>query len=261
MKDIWVSVDTETTGLSFRFNNMVEIGAIKFQLDPFVELGRFSSLINPKASIPQEATRVHGITDEDVLDKPTFKDLSQDFLAFIKDSILIGYNLSFDLSFIDHELMCAGIIDIESQKHKCLDVLRMVKRQLPHLPSHKLSAIASQFNIVPEATHRAIDDADTCLKVFLSIYGRIKHNLDPYECSSKLNLKNMLKGKFGEILLGGRYEIEYESKGKFTQRTIQVKKIVGTDNGAMILAFCEFRGEERTFNASKIKKAIMKQSK
>lgn len=254
MKDIWVSIDTETTGLSFRFNNMVEIGAIKFQLDPFVELERFSSLINPKVSIPQEASRVHGITNEDVLDKPTFKDLSCDFLEFIKDSTLIGYNLSFDLSFIDHELMCAGFIDIESQKHKCLDVLRMVKRQLPHLPSHKLSAIASKFNIVPEASHRAIDDADTCLKVFLSLYGRIKHNLDFYECSSKLNSKNIINGKFGELSLGRRYEIEYESKGKSTQRIVQVKKIVGTDKDAMVLAFCELRGEERTFNASRIKK-------
>lgn len=97
-----VFFDLETTGTDISTDRIVEISIVKLFVDNREEI--FTQLINPGMHIPEGATAVHGITDDDVLDSPTFAAIAPDILARFNDSDLCGYNvIRFDLPFIRME--------------------------------------------------------------------------------------------------------------------------------------------------------------
>ena len=97
-----VILDTETTGLSTAENHrIVEIGCI--ELDNQISTNKiFHKYINPQRSVSEDAYKVHGYSDEFLLDKKTFSEISKDFLNFIKDKKIIIHNAPFDLSFLNY---------------------------------------------------------------------------------------------------------------------------------------------------------------
>ena len=99
-----VFLDTETTGLSFKDGHkVVEIACIETK--DLIATGKvFHKLINPKRSMPDEAFRVHGFSQEFLSDKETFEQVADEFLSFIKDKKIIIHNAPFDLGFLDGEL-------------------------------------------------------------------------------------------------------------------------------------------------------------
>ena len=110
-----VFLDTETTGLSFKDGHkIVEIACIETK--DLIPTGKvFHKLINPKRSMPDEAFKVHGFSEEFLKDKETFDQIADEFLNFIKDKKIIIHNASFDLSFLDGEL---GLIKKEKINKK-----------------------------------------------------------------------------------------------------------------------------------------------
>ena len=108
-----VFLDTETTGLSFRDGHkVVEIACIETK--DLIATGKvFHKLINPKRSVPEEAFKIHGFSQEFLSDKETFDQVADEFLSFINDKKIIIHNASFDLGFLNGEL---GSI----QKEVCL---------------------------------------------------------------------------------------------------------------------------------------------
>ena len=94
-----VFLDTETTGLSFRDGHkVIEIACIETK--DLITTGKvFHKLINPKRSVPEEAFKIHGFSQEFLSDKETFDQIADEFLAFIKDKKIIIHNASFDLGF------------------------------------------------------------------------------------------------------------------------------------------------------------------
>ena len=104
-KDIrQVVLDTETTGLSPQDGHrIIEIGCVELVNRRFTN-NTFHVYINPDRIIDDGAIAVHGITNEFLLDKPEFKDIVDDYLAFTKDAELIIHNAPFDVGFLNHEL-------------------------------------------------------------------------------------------------------------------------------------------------------------
>ena len=98
-----VFLDTETTGLSFKDGHkVVEIACIETK--DLIATGKvFHKLINPKRSVPDEAFKIHGFSQEFLSDKETFDQVANEFLNFIKDKKIIIHNASFDLGFLDGE--------------------------------------------------------------------------------------------------------------------------------------------------------------
>ena len=94
----FVSIDTETTGLSSTKDNIVEIAAIKFE--DWVPVAKLHTLINPGKHIPDEASKINNITDEMVVNAPTFSQIIDCLAAFVGKSNIIGHNLPFDLKFL-----------------------------------------------------------------------------------------------------------------------------------------------------------------
>ena len=97
-----VFIDLETTGTAVGLDRIVEIGAVK--VAPNGKESEFEARVNPEIRIPIEATKVHGITDEDVRDEPTFAEIAPRLSKFLAGADVAGYNLvSFDLPILESE--------------------------------------------------------------------------------------------------------------------------------------------------------------
>ena len=102
-----VFFDLETTGLDVRTDRIVEISAIK--INPDYSVDDFYYRLNPQMHIPQAATDVHGITDEDVKDCPFFANISEALFNFLNDCDLGGYNISrYDIPLLIEEFQRVG---------------------------------------------------------------------------------------------------------------------------------------------------------
>lgn len=161
-------VDTETTGLRPSESRLLEIGAIKVRGG--AELDRFSELVNPGQAIPYRIARLTGITSDMVIGKPSVDEVLPRFLAFIRESILVGHNLRFDTSFLNAELRRAGIPLLSCQT---ICTLRLARRLLRGLPSKGLGRLIQHFGITVEARHRALADAEATKDIFLRFLGQL----------------------------------------------------------------------------------------
>ena len=94
----FVAIDLETTGLDAEKDKIIEVGAVKFKGDR--ELGRFSSLVNPRRRLSDFIISLTGISQDDVDAAPTWNKVSPDLEQFLGDSPIIAHNASFDAGFL-----------------------------------------------------------------------------------------------------------------------------------------------------------------
>jgi DNA polymerase-3 subunit epsilon len=164
-----VVFDTETTGLwPRRGHRIIEIGAVA--VENGVVVGEFTSLIDAGLKIPVEVQAIHGITDEMLEGQPKPEEALPLFEDFIRDSVLIAHNASFDVGFLRHEFARLQM----ALPHRHLCTLEMSRRLLPHLPDHTLETV--YLHLCPEAifhrqNHRALDDARMTAKIWLKMMG------------------------------------------------------------------------------------------
>ncbi|MBO4305317.1 MAG: 3'-5' exonuclease [Lentisphaeria bacterium] len=103
-----VFFDLETTGVNIATDRIIEISVVKVFPDGEKEVK--TRLINPEMHIPEESTKIHGITDEDVKDAPTFRAISKNFLLYLENCDLGGYNvIKFDIPMLAKEFSRAGL--------------------------------------------------------------------------------------------------------------------------------------------------------
>lgn len=160
--ETFVAFDTETTGLSPENCRIIEIGAVKF--DQTGILDTFNTLINPQQPIPYEITQITNINSEMVKDSPAIRDILPLFFEFIKDTVLIGHNIQFDLRFLKAECERNGF---PNAGNKVIDTLHFSRWTLPELGKYRQPLMAEHFGIKLEAAHRAYDDARVCGDIFL----------------------------------------------------------------------------------------------
>ena len=163
-----VFLDTETTGLSFRDGHkIVEIACIETK--DLIATGQiFHKLINPQRSMPDEAFKVHGFSQEYLRDKQTFKQIVDEFLIFIKNKKIIIHNASFDLSFLDGEL--ASIQKEKINKKLVIDSLEVARNKFPGT-SNSLDALCKRFNIdlSRRTKHNALLDCELLREVYINL--------------------------------------------------------------------------------------------
>lgn len=154
--DDYVVFDLETTGISARKDEIIEISAVKVEKGKIVDT--FSTLVNPKRAIPAAASAVNHITDDMVINEPTIEEILPLFLKFIGESVLIGHNIAnFDMKFIWRDV--ARIHGItKTINNNYIDTLSLSRRVLPELEHHKLVDLANYYNISTEGAHRALND-------------------------------------------------------------------------------------------------------
>ncbi len=154
--------DIETTGMSPTLDRIVEIAAIRVDLDGTES--RFQSLVNPQCTISEQVIRVHGITNEMVRDCKSFRDVGIEFATFASNSTLVAHNARFDLSFLQESLYRSGH---QTWKGKTLDSIPIIKRSYPGLPSYSLQNLTRNFGLeaIGQA-HRAYVDVELTLEIF-----------------------------------------------------------------------------------------------
>lgn len=158
----YVVFDLETTGVSPKYDEVVEISAVKVRDGKVTD--EFSTLVNPRRSIPSGASRVNGITDEMVADAPLFSDVLKDFFAFAGNDVLVGHNIhSFDMIFLrrDSKNYYGQLPD-----NDYVDTLVVARKQLPSLPHHRLVDLAKYYHISSRGAHRALNDCRMNQKVY-----------------------------------------------------------------------------------------------
>lgn len=157
-------LDTETTGLSSYYDEIIEIGILKVRDNKIVD--RYSQLIKPDYEIDPFITSLTGITNDMVKDMPVIDSVMSDVLSFIGGDVIIGHNTSFDIRFLN-----AGFnIELEN---KYMDTMQFAKKLFPELNHHRLSDLTSYLGL-SNNEHRSIAD---CIAT-KELYDSIKDTMD-----------------------------------------------------------------------------------
>ena len=163
-----ILLDTETTGLSTKIGHkIIEIGCV--EMVDYIETGNiFHKYINPKRSIPESSTQIHGITNDKVMNEPTFAEIAKSFLDFINDSKLIIHNAVFDIGFLNFELSQTQYNEIASDR--VIDTLQIARKKFPGSPV-SLYALCKRFNISLENRkhHGALLDSQLLAQIYLEL--------------------------------------------------------------------------------------------
>jgi DNA polymerase-3 subunit epsilon len=168
-----VVLDTETTGLDWeRGHRIIEIGCVEI-LNRRKTDGNFHCYINPEREVDEAAQEVHGMSLQDLADKPLFADVAQSFLDFIGDAELIIHNASFDVGFLDNELQMAGRDEAKLlSNNQVLDTLTLARQMHPG-QRNSLDALCKRYGVDNSRRdlHGALLDARLLADVYLALTG------------------------------------------------------------------------------------------
>jgi DNA polymerase-3 subunit epsilon len=169
----YIILDTETTGLEvLQGHRIIEIGAVLLN-DRKKSEEYFHTYLNPSRLIDEEASKVHGIMNEDLEDKPDFSEIAEEFLEFVDGATLVIHNAAFDIGFLNNELKLA------SSKYPMLEDICSIEDSLAiakdKFPGQRVSldALASRFNITgyDRTFHGALLDANILADVYMMLTG------------------------------------------------------------------------------------------
>lgn len=180
-------LDTETTGLDFNVDKIIEIGIVEL-VDNVLTQNYFHEYINPEKDISVSAQKIHGISNDFLLDKPIFNNVAQKFLDFIKDDTIIIHNAEFDTNFINKELQNCGFKDI---KNSVVDTVKIAKKEFPG-QTVNLDSLCRKLNVTNTRLdyHGALLDATLLSKVYLRLTTGKQENLNLLHDKLKESYKN-----------------------------------------------------------------------
>ena len=161
-------LDLETTGLSAKTEKITEIGIMKVKNGEVLE--EFCEFVNPEKPIPQRVQEITNITDDMVKDAPTIEEIFPKVLEFIKGTVLVAHNATFDIGFLKTVAKDLGY----EFDYTYVDTLPLARKLYPELKKHKLGKIAEYLKIKVEVAHRALDDVDTTVKVLREMMKTLK---------------------------------------------------------------------------------------
>ena len=203
--------DLETTGINISHDRIIELSYIKVYPNGTEE--EKSMRINPEMSIPAESTAIHHITDEDVADKPTFKQIAKELAKVFEGCDIAGYNSNrFDIPLLMEEFLRAGI-NIELSRQKFVDV-----QTIFHKMEQRTLSAAYKFYCNSDLENAHSANADT-----RATYEVLKAQLDRYP-----NLKN---------------DVEFLSNfSSFNKNVDLMGRIVYNEQGVEVFNFGKYKG-------------------
>ncbi len=164
----FIAFDLETTGTVPGVDQIVEIGAVRFN-NGVVE-SVFATLVDPRKSIPPGASAVNGITDDMVAGKPLIETLLASFAEFCEDLPMVAHNAPFDMQFLTADIKKH---EASAPRGVILDTLPISRKVFPGLANYKLGTLVQHLKIQSTGFHRAEEDATYCGQVFLELIKRI----------------------------------------------------------------------------------------
>jgi DNA polymerase-3 subunit epsilon len=165
-----VLLDTETTGLKVEEGHrVIEIGCIELSSRQVTDK-KLHLYVNPEREIDPGATQVHGMTWDQLKDKPRFSDVAHDFITFVSGAQLVIHNAAFDVGFLNEELRRAGHSPVAAYCASIIDSLALA-RELHPGQRNSLDALCQRYGVSNDhrTVHGALLDAQLLADVYLAM--------------------------------------------------------------------------------------------
>lgn len=161
----YVVMDLETTGLDYDNDRIIEVGLLKINGDAIGD--QFQCFVQCGKSIPEEVTKLTGITNE-MIEKEGIKEetVLEKIQEFVGNDLVVGYNVQFDMNFIQRLGERAGK-NVTIKKTR--DVLQLVRRKIDDLDNYQLKTVAEYFSLNTRNMHRALTDCELTYGVYLEL--------------------------------------------------------------------------------------------
>ena len=202
-----IVLDTETTGISVKEGHrIVEIGCIELE-NLIPTKNKFHYYLNPERKVSEKALEIHGYTDEFLANKKRFKEISEEFLNFIKDKRIIIHNAEFDLAHLNNEL---SLIGIKSIKNQIVDTLVLARDKFPGSPV-SLDALCKRYRVdnSKRTKHTALVDCDLLAKVYINLIDQKEPKLNfQNQENNKNNKKNLEISYYKKVIAPTDTEIK-----------------------------------------------------
>lgn len=164
-----VALDTETSGAYPLDSQICEVAAVKFYEGKVIDT--FQSLIKIDQKMPPEIEKIHGISDEMLMDAPRIEEKLPALVEFLDKSVIIGHHIQFDLGFL--------AVEIEKFEQRypenlifCTSLLS--RALITESPNHRLQTLIGYLGLNQGAAHRALDDSKACLELHLRCMERLE---------------------------------------------------------------------------------------
>jgi DNA polymerase III subunit epsilon len=165
-----IILDTETTGLDFRVDRVIEIGGVEM-VNRFPTGRTFHAYIHPEdREVHPEAESIHGISMSALKDKPKFREIAAEFAAFIEGARLVAHNAGFDTAFINAEFARLGFAPVPPER--VVDTLAIARRKHPMGPN-SLDALCRRYGVdnSHRTKHGALLDSELLAEVYIELTG------------------------------------------------------------------------------------------
>lgn len=217
--------DLETTGLSISADRIVEISILRANIDGSTKT--LTKRINPGRPIPPETTAIHGISDEDVKDCPSFAELGNELNQFLKDCDLAGYNaIKFDIPFLVEEFL-RNEINFDLKGRRFVDV-----QNIFHKMEQRTLSAAYQFYCGKELVNAHSAEADT-----IATYEILKAQLDMYESTE-------FKDRRGKVSIPVKNDVQALHDFSYQTRNVDLAgHIIFNDKKVEVFNFGKHKGK------------------
>lgn len=257
-------VDVETSGASAAWGDrVIEIGIARVEGGQIVS--QYQQLIDPQQRVSAGVTALTGITQAMVTGQPTFADQYDAMMAVMKDTVVLGHNVRFDLSFLDREFRRCGRDMVAELNHaQVMDTVRIARRRFGR-GGNGLQNLCRRLGYVPDVAHRALADVLSTFHVFqcmlvpvggwdLPLCDALIQQGGPMGLRSTNAKESVLPLELEEAL-DQRCPVmmEYvDANEQRTQRVIQPLKVRRFQGELMLVAHCQLRNDQRHFKIGRI---------
>ena len=221
LDEVWVALDTETTGLTPEADSVIEVGAVKFRGEESIDT--FQSYVNPGRRLNSFIRRFTGITQAQVDGAPPFSKVSRDLASFLGRVPIVGHNLAFDVGFLESSGM-----RLTNPRADTYDLAYVL---LPGAPEYSLGKLAESMGIAHPNAHSALADARVTHEVFVKL-AEMASELDVYTLAEMERLASRSSWVLSYFLRNLESDKVQHSAASLVQDTPQTG-VMGFDGGAV----------------------------
>lgn len=259
-------LDFETTGLSARYDEIIEFGAIK--ISGGVEVERFQTFIKPTKPLSAFTTELTGIKELDVRNAPTLREIMPRILKFIGNSIIVAHNAVFDYGFLN---ACVVKLGGEKLTNPVIDTLPLARVVFPNLKAYTLGSVCRACNTDydEDAAHRADYDAKVLSDAYLAMLGVLveKYNINNHKDLNSLQSDTYYKHarpKHATLLVKNKeglknlYKIISESHTKYISDVARTPRdVINQYRDGLLVGSACFNGELFDIASTKVEEELI----
>lgn len=160
-------IDFETTGLSADRDKIIQVAAVKYK--DFEKVNEYVTYVNPQIKIPPYITKINGISDKDVKNAPTIKEVLPDLLEFLGDSLVVAHNASFDMKFLLTNMYNHGF---EYKRFRVIDTLSLARKYIDSTRNYKLETLKEFLHMEHLSSHDALHDCYVTAELYKYCYNK-----------------------------------------------------------------------------------------